>query len=48
MTTVKEIWSSSVDLEMVENAGLSKAEIATLIEELDDAVMQTCLSFGVF
>ena len=47
MTTTKEIWSSSVDSEMVENAGLSKAEIKILIEELDDAVMQTCLSFGV-
>lgn len=47
MTTTKEIWSSSVDSEMVKNAGLSKAEIATLIKELDDAVMETCLAFGV-
>ena len=47
MKTIKEIWSSSVDSEMVENAGLSKSEIETLIEELDTAVMETCLAFGV-
>ena len=47
MTTTKEIWSSSVDSQMVELAGLSKAEIKTLIQELDDAVMETCLAFGV-
>jgi hypothetical protein len=43
----KEVWSSSVDEEMIENAGLNKAEVKALVKELDDAVMEVCLSFGV-
>jgi hypothetical protein len=43
----KEIWSSSVDQEMIESAGLNKAEVKALVKELDDAVMEICLSFGV-
>lgn len=45
--TSKEIWSSSVDEEMVADAGLEQDEIENLIRELDDAVMEICLSFGV-
>lgn len=42
---VKDVWSSSVDTEMI--AGLTKAEIKELVKELDDAVMEICLSYGV-
>ena len=45
--TSKEIWSSSVDEGMVADAGLEQDEIENLIRELDDAVMEICLSFGV-
>ena len=42
---VKEVWSSSVDTEMTN--GLTKSEIKQLVKELDDAVMEICLSHGV-
>lgn len=44
---VKEVWSSSVDETMIKDAGLSKSDVKRLIKELDNAVMETCLSFGV-
>ena len=44
---VKEVWSSSVDTEMTNSAGLTKSEIKQLVKELDDAVMEICLSHGV-
>ena len=43
--SVKDVWSSSVDTEMV--AGLTKGEVKELVKELDNAVMEICLSFGV-
>lgn len=41
----KEVWASSVDEEMTK--GLTRTEIKNLIKELDDAVMEVCLSYGV-
>ena len=43
----KDVWSSSVDEDMVKSAGLTKSETKALIKELDDAVMEICLSHGV-
>lgn len=41
----KEVWASSVDKEMTK--GLTRAEVENLIKELDDAVMEVCLSYGL-
>lgn len=45
--TAKDVWSSSVDETMIKEAGLTKSETKSLIKELDDAVMEICLSHGV-
>jgi hypothetical protein len=47
METEKIVWSSSVDEEMIESAGLTTAEVKALVKELDDAVMRVCLDFSV-
>lgn len=43
----KTVWESSLDQEMIDDAGLEKSEMKRLIEELDDAVMRVCQDFGV-
>jgi hypothetical protein len=43
----KEVWSSSVDEDMIQEAGLTKAEVKALVKELDDAVMRVCQDFSV-
>lgn len=41
------VWKSLVDREMISNAELGDDEIAQLIQDLDDAVMQVCEEYGV-
>ena len=43
----KVVWSSSVTQEMVKEAGLTRAEVARIVKELDDAVMEICLSHSI-
>jgi hypothetical protein len=43
----KTVWESSVTEEMIFDAGLSKSDVERLVKELDDAVMEICLSSGI-
>ena len=43
----KTIWESSITEEMIFDAGLSKSDVKRLVKELDDAVMEICLSKGI-
>lgn len=43
----KLVWESSVTEEMIFNAGLSKVDVKRLVKELDDAVMEICMSAGI-
>jgi hypothetical protein len=38
---------SSITEEMIFDAGLSKSDVKRLVKELDDAVMEVCLSAGI-
>ena len=42
---IENVWSSSIDGEMI--TGLTDSQVQELIKELNDAVMQICLSYGV-
>jgi len=41
------VWESSVTTEMITDAGLSKKDAKRLAEELDDAVMEICMNWGI-
>jgi collagenase-like PrtC family protease len=41
------VWKSLVNQEMIDSAELSDSEIAQLIQDLDDAVVQVCEEYGV-
>lgn len=43
----KIVWESSVTQEMIDEAGLDPADVAAIVSELDDAVMEICLSHGL-
>ena len=47
METEKTVWESSVTKGMIFDAGLSKADVKRLVEELDDAVMEVCLNYSI-
>jgi hypothetical protein len=43
----KVVWSSSVTLKMIDEAGIDYADVKGIAKELDDAVMEICLSHGI-
>jgi hypothetical protein len=43
----KIVWESSVTQEMMDEAGLDPADVKAIVKELDDAVMEICLSHGL-
>lgn len=43
----KIVWESSVTQEMMDEAGVDPADVIAIVKELDDAVMEICLSHGL-
>jgi hypothetical protein len=41
------VWSSSVTQEMIDEAFILPKEINEMVKELDDAVMEICLRYGL-